>query len=152
MKEGNLLETKQSFSLRKLSVGLASVLIGISFLNGTKVNVVKADTKESPKENVQNVQDKNSEDMQSAILKNTGSQNADAQNTTQTDYTNVNTSVDSSTSVVRDTSADQVGQVAGAERGDSSARETRTSQLEPVNSNQSTRTSQLEPGTLIRQY
>ena len=122
MKEVIFLETKQSFSLRKLSVGLASVLIGISFLNGTKANVVKADIKESPKENVQDVQDKNNEDMQSAILKNTSSQNADAQNATQTDYTNVNMN------------ADQVEQVAGAERGDSSARETRTSQLEPVNS------------------
>ena len=132
MKEVNFLETKQSFSLRKLSVGLASVLIGISFLNGTKVNVVKADTKESPKENVQDAQDKNNEDIQSAILKNTSSQN-----TTQTDNTNLNKSVDSSTSSVRDTSADQVGQVAGAERGDSSARETRTSQLEQVNSNKS---------------
>ena len=123
MKEANILETKQSFSLRKLSVGLASVLIGISFLNGTKVNVVKADTKESSKENVQDVQTKNNEDMQSAILKNTSSQNADVHNTTQTDNTNLNKSVDSSTS------AEQVGQVAGAERGDSSARETRTSQL-----------------------
>ena len=135
MKEVIFLETKQSFSLRKLSVGLASVLIGISFLNGTKVNVVKADTKESPKENVQDAQDKNNEDMQSAILKNTSSQNADAQNATQTDHTNVNMNVDSSTSadqdtsVVQDTSAAQVGQVTGAERGDSNARETRTSQL-----------------------
>ena len=129
MKEANPLETKQSFSLRKLSVGLASVLIGISFLNGTKVNVVKADTKENPKENVQDVRDKNSEDLQSAILKNTSSQNA-----TQTDHTNVNTNVDSSTGAVRDTSANQVGQVAGAERDDSSARATRTSQLEQVNS------------------
>ena len=125
MKEVNLLETKQSFGLRKLSVGLASVLIGISFLSGTKTNVVKVDTKESPKENVQDAQDKNNEDLQSAILKNTSSQNA-----IQTDYTNV----DSSTGAVRDTSANQVGQVAGAERDDSSARATRTSQLEQVNS------------------
>ena len=137
------METKQSFSLRKLSVGLASVLIGISFLNGTKVNVVKADIKESPKENVQDAQNKNNEDMQAVILKNTSSQNADMQNTTQTDHTNVNTNADSSTSAVQDTSADQVGQVAGAERGDSSARETRTSQLGQVNSDKSTRTSQL---------
>ena len=129
MKEANPLETKQSFSLRKLSVGLASVLIGISFLNGTKVNVVKADTKENPKENVQDVRDKNSEDLQSAILKNTSSQNA-----TQTDHTNVNTNVDSSTSADQDASAVQVGKVAEAERGDSSTRETRTSQLEQVNS------------------
>ena len=141
MKEVIFLETKQSFSLRKLSVGLASVLIGISFLNGTKVNVVKADTKESPKENVQDAQDKNSEDLQSAILKNTSSQNADTQNTTQTDHTSTDSGADSgadsgtnsSISAVRDTSADQVGQVAGAERGDSSARETRTSQLDTNN-------------------
>ena len=74
------METKQRFSLRKLSVGLTSVLVGIS-LFGVNSKTVKADTmdgqiKESSKENVNN--EKNV-DMQSAILKDTDKQHNNAE-------------------------------------------------------------------------
>lgn len=74
------METKQRFSLRKLSIGLTSVLVGIS-LFGVNSKTVKADTmdgqiKESPKENVNN--EKNV-DMQSAILKDTDKQHNNAE-------------------------------------------------------------------------
>lgn len=41
------MEKMQHFSIRKLSIGAASVLIGISFL-GVKASTVKADSLQNP--------------------------------------------------------------------------------------------------------
>ena len=48
-------ETNRHYSLRKLSVGLASVLIGISFASGMNSNSVKADTVKGDSNSVQAV-------------------------------------------------------------------------------------------------
>lgn len=49
MCEVNSMEKQQHFSIRKLSIGATSVLIGISFL-GVKASTVKADSLQSPAE------------------------------------------------------------------------------------------------------
>lgn len=56
----------QHFSIRKLSVGAASVLIGISFLAGNKANTVKADTVNDSSNDAKAVQEDNSADQEVA--------------------------------------------------------------------------------------
>ena len=70
--EEKLLNSNRHYSLRKLSVGLASVLIGISFLNGTKTTV-KADTIANNNDKYAEAHENNesSESIQDALLKNT---------------------------------------------------------------------------------
>ena len=71
--EEKLLNSNRHYSLRKLSVGLASVLIGISFLNGTKTTV-KADTIANNNDKYAEAHENNEsgESIQDALLKNTG--------------------------------------------------------------------------------
>ena len=56
----------QHFSIRKLSVGAASVLIGISFLAGNKANTVKADTVNDSSNDAKAVQEDSSADQEVA--------------------------------------------------------------------------------------
>ena len=56
----------QHFSIRKLTVGAASVLIGISFLAGNKANTVKADTVNDNSNDAKAVQEDNSADKEVA--------------------------------------------------------------------------------------
>lgn len=56
----------QHFSIRKLTIGAASVLIGISFLAGNKANTVKADTVNDNSNDAKAVQEDNSADKEVA--------------------------------------------------------------------------------------
>lgn len=78
-------DNKQRFSLRKLSIGLASVLIGISFFGANQT--VKADTVDSAEQSAQVVQNtdkpaQNNDDAQTQ-------QNASNELTKQTENANV---------------------------------------------------------------
>ena len=70
--EEKFVNSNRHYSLRKLSVGLASVLIGISFLNGAKTTV-KADTIANNNDEYAKAHKNNesNESLQAALLKNT---------------------------------------------------------------------------------
>lgn len=102
-----LLNSNRRYSLRKLSVGLASVLIGISFLNGTKTTV-KADTIANNNDKYAEAHENNESDesMQAALLKNTDVAEGDSVHT-QSDK-NVDTAgILTGTSSVQSSSAAQ---------------------------------------------
>lgn len=72
------------YSFRKLSVGLASVLIGLSFVNAKTVNADTVKGNSEPEENVAQAKIQKPESMQSAILKDTNEIANSMQRTPQT--------------------------------------------------------------------
>lgn len=78
----------QHFSIRKLTVGAASVLIGISFLAGNKANTVKADTINDNSNDVKAVQEDSSADKEVANnYQASDNQNTQNQDSIKTDTT-----------------------------------------------------------------
>lgn len=81
----------QHFSIRKLSVGAASVLIGISFLAGNKANTVKADTVNDSNNDAKAVQEDKSADQEVANNYQSSDQTQSADTKVQSDSVKTDT-------------------------------------------------------------
>lgn len=139
-----LLNSNRHYSLRKLSVGLASVLIGISFLNGTKTTV-KADTIANNNDKYAEAHENNEsrESIQDALLKNTGVAEGDSvhmQSATNVDMAGIlaNTSPVQSSSTAQNSSEITKSFDIGADKLKKSAQSSNTL-LNVKNSNMSTK-------------